>query len=103
MIHVGAVMGAVVANMPKFEVLFPNHTFWMRFRDDHSKRDFLSCGAAVGVVAGFLSPLGGLMFALEEASTFWTVKMTLRCFFVSMICGVTIFFCFAFEHNQFDI
>jgi len=27
MIHVGAVIGAVVANMPKFENIFPNRNF----------------------------------------------------------------------------
>jgi len=51
----------------------------------------LSCGAAAGVVAGFLSPMGGLMFVIEEASTFWTIKMTMRTFFVSVITGIVVF------------
>lgn len=71
--------------------LFGENKYFDRFRNDTCKRDFLVCGAAAGVVAGFLSPLGGLMFAMEEASTFWTIKMTLRTFFVSMFCGITIF------------
>jgi len=44
-------------------------------------------------VAGFLSPLGGLMFVLEEVSSFWTLRMTLRTFFASMITGLSIFYC----------
>jgi len=52
-------------------------------------------------VAGFLSPLGGIMFAIEEASTFWTIKMTLRTFFVSMVCAITTYYCKAFQMNEF--
>lgn len=70
----------------------PNAEFPKRFRNDISKRDMLCCGAAAGVVAGFLSPMGGLMFALEEASTFWTLKMTMRCLFISLVCGLAIYF-----------
>jgi len=79
MIHIGAVAGAWLANMPGIEYIMPNSEYPKLFRNDISKRDLLCCGAAAGVVAGFLSPMGGLMFALEEASTFWTLKMTMRC------------------------
>jgi len=61
----------------------------------------LSCGAAAGIVSGFMSPLGGIMFVIEEASTFWTVKMILRCFFVSMVTGTTIFYCFGIFKRDF--
>jgi len=43
------------------------------------------------------------MFALEEASTFWTIKMTLRCFFVSMVAGLVIFSCTAIEEHDWYI
>jgi hypothetical protein len=41
------------------------------FRSDEARRDFISIGAASGFAAAFGAPVGGLLFSMEEASSYF--------------------------------
>ena len=40
--------------------------YFKRFRNPEDRRNFISAGAAAGVSSAFGSPVGGLLFSMEE-------------------------------------
>jgi chloride channel 7 len=50
---------------------------------DSDHREFVSAGVSAGIAAAFAAPIGGVLFSMEEACTFWSKKTAWRCF----ICG----------------
>lgn len=86
MIHCGAIMGAAVSQgRTNF---FGFDTSWTKYQDlrnDLSKRDFVTFGAASGIAAAFLSPIGGILFCLEEGASFWSNAVTFRGFFCALV------------------
>ena len=86
MIHCGAIMGAAISQgRTNF---FGFDTSWTKYQDlrnDLSKRDFVTFGAASGIAAAFLSPIGGILFCLEEGASFWSNSVTFRAFFCALV------------------
>jgi len=71
MVHSGAVVATTLSSTST--------------RNDVQKRDFVACGAAAGVWTAFSAPIGGILFALEEGTSYWGPSLTWRAFFCSMI------------------
>ena len=88
MIHAGAIVGAVLSQM-RLETLGTTQRAKAGsniFRNDQDKRDFVSIGCACGVAGAFNSPVGGVLFVLEEAASHWRTELTWMTFFGTMVC-----------------
>lgn len=89
MIHAGAVVAAGVSQGKSTTF---RHDFGVLkyFRDDHEKRDFVLGGASAGVAAAFGAPLGGVLFSLEEAASFWNQKLIWQTLVAAIISSFTL-------------
>lgn len=91
MVHIGSIMGAGISQGKK--TLFGYDTSWTKFQDlrnDPSKRDFVTFGAAAGIAAAFRAPLGGILFTLEEGASFWSTTLIFRSFLCATMTQLTI-------------
>ncbi|XP_067937986.1 chloride channel protein C-like [Watersipora subatra] len=84
MIHLGSLVGAGVSQF-KSDTLKVKFPFFERFRNSEDRRNFVSAGAAAGVAAAFGAPVGGLLFSMEEVSSFWNEKLSWQIFFCCMV------------------
>mmetsp|Transcript_9297 Transcript_9297/g.17509 ORF Transcript_9297/g.17509 Transcript_9297/m.17509 type:complete len:820 (-) Transcript_9297:3837-6296(-) len=92
MVHSGSVVAAAVSQgKTKLWGIDTSFTKFSDFRNDREKRDFVACGAAAGVTSAFGAPIGGVLFSLEEGASYWSTKLTWRCFFCAMITLGTLF------------
>ena len=100
MIHCGAVVGAGLSQGKSttcgFDTGFSKLSM---FRNDREKSDFITCGAAAGVAAAFGTPIGGVLFCLEEGTSWWNPNLTWRTFFAAM-CATLMVDLFLSQVNQ---
>ena len=74
MIHMGSLVGAGISQFESktFGIKLP---FFSRFRNSEDRHNFISAGAAAGIASAFCAPVGGLLFAFEEVSSYWSVNL----------------------------
>ncbi|XP_070575370.1 chloride channel protein C-like [Ptychodera flava] len=88
MIHIGALVGAGLSQF-KSDTLGVRLPYFTRFRNSEDRRNFISAGAAAGVASAFGAPIGGLLFSMEEVSSFWNLKLSWMTFFACIISTFT--------------
>ena len=91
MIHIGSLIGGGVSSgqsstlrcegncWPQWNAIFQS------FRNAKDKRDFVSAGTAAGVASVFGSPLGGLLFVMEEVASFVPSKLAWLTFWCCLV------------------
>ena len=86
MVHAGAIVANVIGTGPRLL----QDALHVNFHNDFVRRNFVSMGAAAGVSAAFHAPIGGILFSLEEVSTFWNPQLTLLTFFMVAFAALTV-------------
>lgn len=105
MIHLGALVGSALGPF-KSKTLGVYTKLGWKYGNDRDKRDFISSGAAagiwfvyglrtisniiLGISAAFGAPIGGTLFALEEATSFWSRQLGWRTLFCCMASSFTV-------------
>ena len=85
LVHVGAGVASLCTRQLTY---FKHGGIFDAFHNDADGRDFLSAGVAAGLAAAFGAPIGGVLFSLEEASTYWSHNVTWR----SLMCAAVAVF-----------
>ncbi|XP_047952269.1 chloride channel protein CLC-d-like isoform X2 [Salvia hispanica] len=89
LVHIGACIASLLGQggSTKYHL----RTRWLQiFTSERDRRDLVTCGCAAGVAAAFRAPVGGVLFALEEVTSWWRSQLMWRVFFTSAIVGVVV-------------
>ncbi|XP_057972011.1 chloride channel protein CLC-c-like isoform X2 [Malania oleifera] len=89
MVHTGACIASLLGQggSHKYHLTWR----WLRyFKNDRDRRDLITCGAAAGVAAAFRAPVGGVLFALEEAASWWRSALLWRTFFTTAVVAIVL-------------
>ncbi|KAL2634106.1 hypothetical protein R1flu_005585 [Riccia fluitans] len=84
LVHVGSCLASILGQggSKKYHLTWK----WLRhFKNDRDRRDLVTCGSAAGVAAAFRAPVGGVLFALEEVTSWWRGPLLWRAFFTTAV------------------
>ncbi|NXP45168.1 CLCB protein, partial [Heliornis fulica] len=88
MIHLGALLGCGLSQLQS-NTLGVHLPIFTRFRNSADKRSFITAGAGAGIASVFRAPIGGLLFTLEEVSSFWDIRLAWQTFFCCLTATFT--------------
>ncbi|NXX82833.1 CLCB protein, partial [Urocolius indicus] len=88
MIHLGALLGCGLSQLQS-DTLGIHLPIFTRFRNLADKRSFITAGAGAGIASVFRAPIGGLLFTLEEVSSFWDIRLAWQTFFCCLMATFT--------------
>ncbi|KAG4173438.1 hypothetical protein ERO13_A11G058300v2 [Gossypium hirsutum] len=89
MVHTGACIASLIGQggSRKYHLTWR----WLKyFKNDRDRRDLITCGAAAGVASAFRAPVGGVLFALEEAASWWRSALLWRTFFTTAVVAIVL-------------
>ncbi|XP_010255989.1 PREDICTED: chloride channel protein CLC-d isoform X2 [Nelumbo nucifera] len=89
LVHTGACIASLLGQggTTKYHL----NSRWLQvFKSDRDRRDLVTCGCAAGVAAAFRAPVGGVLFALEEVTSWWRSQLMWRVFFTSAVVAVVV-------------
>ena len=97
LVHLGACVGNVACRLFRKFRLNPGMSYLFIYlfntfpaRSPVKKLEILSTHCAAAIACAFGAPLGGVLFALEEMTYFWTHKIMWRSFFGGIISVVVL-------------
>jgi len=88
LVHIGAIVasGLTYGRNIYFRWLpIDPSNFLKEFNNDLNRRDFIAIGAGTGFAAAFGAPVGGVLFALEEAASYFPLKLLWRALLASTL------------------
>ncbi|KAK9684326.1 hypothetical protein RND81_10G202600 [Saponaria officinalis] len=89
LVHIGTCIASLLGQggTGKYRVKWP----WLRYmNNDRDQRDLITYGASSGVCAAFRSPVGGILFSVEEVATWWRSALLWRTFFSTAVVVVVL-------------
>ncbi|XP_022762057.1 chloride channel protein CLC-d-like isoform X5 [Durio zibethinus] len=89
LVHIGACIASLLGQGGSTKYHLSSR--WLQgFKSERDRRDLVTCGCAAGVAAAFRAPVGGVLFALEEVTSWWRSQLMWRVFFTSAIVAVVV-------------
>ncbi|KAJ1524714.1 hypothetical protein HK096_000689, partial [Nowakowskiella sp. JEL0078] len=79
LVHIACCVGNIISRI-----------FSKYARNEARKREILSASSAAGISVAFGAPIGGVLFSLEEVSSYFPYKTMWRSFFCAMIAAISL-------------
>ena len=87
MVHIGALVAVFVSYCA---TKMPGYHAWTGPGFEHEQRDLVTAGISAGIAAVFNAPIGGVLFAQEDVSSFWSNRLTWKAFICSVVAQITV-------------